>query len=104
MRTRSRAAWRAAAVAPLVATLASGCLFAGERLCADDEYSALFLEDGRLMGGTCVPSGEEPPAGYVRWPRDLEPTYLRDRDDALAEFQRRLDSGAADVTPAPTPS
>lgn len=77
------------AAAALSGTL-TGCSFS-ERVCFEDEYPVLFLESGQLVGGACVPQGQEPPPGYVRYPKDLEPTRLKDQQAATNAFQDRLD-------------
>ena len=92
----ARRSGAALAVGLLVAGL-SGC--SAERVCSAGEDPVLFLEGGRLMGGACVPAGEEPPPGYVRYPADLEPTSLDDADEALDAFQQRLDRDAATTAP-----
>ncbi len=95
---------RAVTLALGAGALTTGCLFANERVCMEDEYPVLVLDGDRLGGGACVRKGESPQPPYVRYPSDLEPTYLREQDGATAEFQRRLDEGASVPEPTPSPS
>lgn len=88
VRRQVRRSGAALALGALLATL-SGC--SAERVCSAGEDPVLFLEDGRLTGGACVAAGEEPPPGYVRYPDDLEPTYLDGADEAQDAYQERLD-------------
>ena len=96
--------WRALTLALGAGALTTGCLFANERICTEDEYPVLVLDGDRLGGGACVRRGEPPQPPQVRYPSDLEPTYLRDQSAATAEFQRRLDEGASVPGPTASPS
>lgn len=76
-------------------TALSGCnMFAHERVCSQGHYTVITAtSDNQLIGGDCIPNGQEPPAPYFRFPGDLEPTYLSDYAAAKREFQARIDAG-----------
>lgn len=57
----------------LVAVMSvSGCR---ERTCIEGEYPARSV-DHPDTGRVCVPDGQEPPAGYERFPEGQVPTYV----------------------------
>ncbi len=64
--------------AALVVTIlgASGCS-SQERVCSSGEYPVRTVDptDGGLA---CAPEGEEPPAGYERFPAGEVPEYVDD--------------------------
>ena len=74
----------------LLATVAAvaGCSFK-ERICRSGEYPVKAV--GSTTGRTCVRDGQDPPAGYVRYPAGKVPEHLDDewdrywRDKALDE-------------------
>lgn len=80
------------ASAILLGGLVPGCI-GPERVCNEGETPVLLLSDGQLTGGDCLESGEELKPGFVRYPPDIEPTYLRDWDIAKRTFQGRIDRG-----------
>ncbi|MFB9412595.1 SCO0607 family lipoprotein [Dactylosporangium matsuzakiense] len=47
-----------------------------ERVCRSQEYPVKAV--GNRTGAACVAKGQEPPAGYVRYPAGQEPVYLDD--------------------------
>jgi hypothetical protein len=57
--------------------LTAGC--AGEAICGSDAYPVKAV--GSTTGQSCVPRGEEPPAGYVRYPAGQVPKHVGDRWD-----------------------
>jgi hypothetical protein len=74
-----------------VLAVLTGCS-AVERVCSEGERPAMLLQGGQLMGGECVAEGEQPPPGFLLYPRDLEPTMLRDQAQAQRAWQERLNA------------
>lgn|SRR5690349_6019257 len=65
--------------AALAATLLSaGCTFE-DAICAGDDYPVKAV--GGTTGQDCVPKGQEPPAGYVRYPEGKVPKHVGDKWD-----------------------
>jgi hypothetical protein len=62
----------------LVAALLAGCSW-HEQICRSGEYPAKAV--GNTTGRTCVQKGQNPPAGYVRYPSGKEPKYVGDKWD-----------------------
>ena len=60
------------------AFLASGCSIP-ESICRSGEYPVKAV--GNTTGRTCVPNGQEPPAGYVRYPAGKVPQHVDDQWD-----------------------
>lgn len=60
------------------ALLAGGCTFQ-DAICGGDEYPVKLI--GSTTGSDCVPEGEEPPAGYVRYPAGKVPQHVDDEWD-----------------------
>ncbi|MFC3736363.1 SCO0607 family lipoprotein [Paractinoplanes deccanensis] len=65
-----------AAVAMAAGLLMAGCL--DQAICRNGEYPAAQVGN---TGRTCVPDGQEPPAGYVRYPPGQEPQRTDDEWD-----------------------
>ena len=65
-------------VAVLVPLLTAGCSF-DERICSSGFYPVKAV--GSTTGADCVPIGEEPPSGYVRYPEGQIPERVGDRWD-----------------------
>jgi hypothetical protein len=65
------------ALAGAAAVLLSGCSLQ-EASCAGGEYPVLSVGS---TGSACVPDGEEPPEGYVRYPEGKVPEYVGDKWD-----------------------
>jgi hypothetical protein len=65
-------------VGALVAASMSGCLY-DERICGSDHYPVKAV--GTTTGQDCVPEGEQPPAGYVRYPQGKVPERVGDEWD-----------------------
>jgi hypothetical protein len=61
-----------------VVLVAGGCSFR-ERICSSGAYPVKAV--GNKTGRTCVPDGQDPPAGYVRYPVDKTPKYVDDNWD-----------------------
>jgi hypothetical protein len=62
----------------VVATSLSGCVIE-ERICGSDHYPVKAV--GSTTGQDCVPEGEEPPKGYVRYPEGQVPEVVGDKWD-----------------------
>lgn len=58
--------------------LAGGCGF-HDAMCSSGEYPVKAVRS--TTGGDCVKDGEEPPAGYVRYPQGKVPKYVDDEWD-----------------------
>jgi hypothetical protein len=65
-------------VAGLSGALLVGCI-GRDRICRSGEYPVKHV--GTTTGRTCVPDGEEPPAGYVKYPAGKVPEYVDDKWD-----------------------
>jgi hypothetical protein len=64
----------------MTAVLASGCsLSFADRICDDGEYTVMAAANPAV--GACVPNGEEPPGGYVRYPAGKVPQHVDDKWD-----------------------
>ncbi|MBO3752008.1 hypothetical protein J5X84_38575 [Streptosporangiaceae bacterium NEAU-GS5] len=50
-----------------------------EKVCMADEYPVKLI--GSSTGSRCVPNGQEPPEGFVRYPAGKVPMYLGDKWD-----------------------
>jgi hypothetical protein len=50
-----------------------------EKVCGGGAYPAKAV--GNKTGATCVTEGQDPPAGYVRYPARKEPVYVDDEWD-----------------------
>ena len=73
-----RGAVATAATAVTAIMLATGCSFQ-DRICGSDQYPVKAV--GTTTGRTCVPNGQEPPAGYVRYPDGKVPEHVDDEWD-----------------------
>jgi hypothetical protein len=62
----------------LAATLAAGGCSLNEAICGGDQYPVAAVGS---TGRDCVPKGEEPPAGYVRFPAGKVPKHVGDEWD-----------------------
>jgi hypothetical protein len=60
------------------ALLTSGCSFQ-DAICASGDYPVKAV--GSTDGADCVPEGQEPPAGYVRYPEGKVPEHVGDKWD-----------------------
>ena len=58
--------------------LLSGCSLQ-DAMCSSGEYPVKAVRS--TTGGACVPDGEEPPAGYVRYPEGKVPKHVDDEWD-----------------------
>jgi hypothetical protein len=66
------------AVAAVVAAAPAGCSIR-DHICRSSEYPVKAV--GNKTGRTCVPDGQDPPAGYVRYPAGKVPEYVDDKWD-----------------------
>ncbi|HZG07333.1 MAG TPA: hypothetical protein VE546_27850 [Streptomyces sp.] len=67
-----------AAAAVLAAFLTGGCAYR-ESICGSGEYPVKAV--GNKTGAACVPDGQEPPEGYVRYPEGKVPRHVGDTWD-----------------------
>ncbi|MEV6182407.1 hypothetical protein [Streptomyces sp. NPDC052015] len=65
------------ALAGLTAVLLTGCSIE-EASCGGGEYPVLAVGS---TGSACVPDGEQPPAGYARYPEGKVPEHVGDKWD-----------------------
>lgn len=65
------------ALAGVVAAMLTACS-AQDAMCGGGEYPVMTVGD---TGGACVKNGEEPPKGYVRYPKDKVPQQVGDKWD-----------------------
>jgi hypothetical protein len=63
----------------VAAAVAMGGCPAREQICRSGEYPVKAV--GNKTGRTCVPDGQDPPAGYVRYPPDKVPKHVDDEWD-----------------------
>jgi hypothetical protein len=69
---------RAVALMIAVPLVMAGCSFR-DRICAEGMYPVVQV--GSNTGRTCVRDGQEPPAGYVRFPDGKVPEHVDDEWD-----------------------
>jgi hypothetical protein len=90
MKTAFTKRWGRARRRALAIVLAGVVLIAGgcsirERICSLGHYPVKAV--GNKTGRTCVPAGQDPPAGYVRYPDDKMPQYV---DDTWDQYWRTV--------------
>lgn len=73
----------------LAAPLVGGCTFR-DAICGSDDYPVLQV-DG--TGRQCVPKGDEPPAGFTRFPAGKEPKHVDDEWDVYWRTHKLDQSG-----------
>jgi hypothetical protein len=73
--------------------LVSGC--GPDAICASDEYPVAAVRSS--TGRACVAEGQEPPAGYVRFPAGQEPKHVDDEWDRYWS-EHQLDESGREVT------
>jgi len=88
MSQRSRTPFLLAAA--LAAGLLSGCSFR-EAICGSDEYPVAAVDS--TTGRACVPDGEDPPVGYVRFPAGKVPEHVDDEWDRYWHEHKLNDRG-----------
>ena len=67
----------------------SGC--GNDAICGSDDYPVKLV--GSTTGRACVAKGEQPPAGYVRYPAGQEPRHVGDKWDVYWDDKRLDESG-----------
>ncbi|GAA0460063.1 lipoprotein [Paractinoplanes deccanensis] len=77
----------------LAGGLAAGCSLQ-DAICGGGEYPVAAVDS--LSGRACVPDGEEPPAGYVRFPEGKEPKHVDDKWDRYWD-EHKLDERGVEV-------
>ncbi|MFH8518272.1 SCO0607 family lipoprotein [Streptomyces gelaticus] len=76
-RRASRSAAGLALVAATVAILTTGCSMQ-DAICGGGEYPVMTIGG---TGSACVPDDEDPPKGYVRYPKGKVPEHVDDKWD-----------------------
>ncbi|MGW0960302.1 SCO0607 family lipoprotein [Streptomyces gelaticus] len=76
-RRASRSAAGLALVAAAVAILTTGCSMQ-DAICGGGEYPVMTIGG---TGSACVPDDEDPPKGYVRYPKGKVPEHVDDKWD-----------------------
>ncbi|MEL5958107.1 hypothetical protein AADR41_25675 [Streptomyces sp. CLV115] len=76
-RRRSRAAAGLAVAAATVAMLTTGCS-TEDAICGGGEYPVMTIGS---TGSACVSDDEDPPKGYVRYPKGKVPEHVDDKWD-----------------------
>jgi hypothetical protein len=82
-------------VLALSAVVLTGCT-GQEKICRDGEYPVKAVDS--TTGRACTPNGEEPPAGYVRYPDGKVPKHIGDEWDTY--WSTRSIDGNGTVTEA----
>ncbi|MEU2667994.1 hypothetical protein ABZ622_03845 [Streptomyces sp. NPDC007164] len=76
-RRASRSAAGLALAAVTTAVLATGCSMQ-DAICGGGEYPVMTIG---ATGSACVPDDEDPPKGYVRYPKGKVPEHVDDKWD-----------------------
>jgi hypothetical protein len=90
-----RAVWGLALAGVTAATLA-GCSME-EASCGGGEYGVMTVGG---TGSACVPNGEEPPKGYVRYPEGKVPEHVGDKWDTYWDTHTVDENGNIIEAPA----
>ena len=75
-------------------SLLGGCSFR-EAICSGGEYPVQAVNS--TSGRACVADGEQPPAGYVRYPEGKVPQHVDDEWDRYWQ-EHKLDERGAEIT------
>jgi hypothetical protein len=94
IRTRGLATMMLGATA-LAATMAAGGCSWNESICGGGQYPVSAVGS---TGRDCAPEGEEPPAGYVRYPEGKVPKHVGDEWDVYWDTHIIDETGA--IVPA----
>ncbi|MCX4788293.1 hypothetical protein OG369_19620 [Streptomyces sp. NBC_01221] len=70
-----------ALVSVTAAVLTAGCSLQ-DAICGGGEYPVMTVGS---TGSACVPNGEDPPKGYVRYPKGKVPEHVGDKWDTYWE-------------------
>jgi hypothetical protein len=89
---RSTSIWLAAVTVTATMSIA-GC--GNDAICGGDDYPVTTVGS---TGRTCVTAGQEPPAGYVRFPAGQVPRHVDDKWDVYWQSHTIDRSGA--IVPA----
>jgi hypothetical protein len=79
--------------AVLIAGLTTGCSIR-EAICSSGEYPVAAVNS--TSGRACVPDGEQPPAGYVRFPQGKVPQHVDDEWDIYWD-EHKLDEHGSEM-------
>jgi hypothetical protein len=82
-------------VAGLAAALLSGGCSLQDAICGGGDYPVKLADSA--TGTTCVPDGQDPPAGYVRYPAGKVPKKVGDKWDVYWQAHQ-LDRSGEEVT------
>jgi hypothetical protein len=91
MRTRMISMVTVAGLAGLF--LMGGCT--ADAMCSSGEYPVKAVRS--TTGGACVPDGQDPPAGYVRYPQGKVPKHVDDEWDRYWS-EHMLDEKGNEIT------
>lgn len=80
------------AAAALTAALLSGGCLGRDKICRNGEYPAKAV--GNPTGRVCVRDGQDPPAGYVRYPAGKVPEHVDDEWDVYWRDKTVDESGS----------
>lgn len=92
---RRRRLWALVPVSAALVLTFSGCSIQ-DAICGGEEYPVLNVGS---TGSACVPKGEEPPKGYVRYPEGKVPEQVGDKWDEY--WQDHTVDKDGKVVPAP---
>lgn len=81
-------------VAALIGLLTTGCTIE-DSICGGESYPVKAVDS--LSGQDCVEKGQEPPAGFVRYPEGKEPKKVGDKWDLYWD-EHKLDSSGREVS------
>ena len=82
------------ALAPVFGAVPVGGCSLREAICSSGEYPVQAV--GSTSGRACVADGEQPPAGYVRYPEGKVPQHVDDECDRYWQ-EHRLDERGIEI-------
>lgn len=85
-----------ALVSATAALLTAGCSLQ-DAMCGGGEYPVMTVGS---TGSACVPNGEDPPKGYVRFPKGKVPEHVGDKWDTYWETHSVDENGRIIDVPA----
>ncbi|MFE7352244.1 SCO0607 family lipoprotein [Streptomyces sp. NPDC057543] len=85
-----------ALVSATAALLTAGCSLQ-DATCGGGEYPVMTVGS---TGSACVPNGEDPPKGYVRYPKGKVPEHVGDKWDTYWETHSVDENGRIIDVPA----
>jgi len=86
------------AVTAVAASLMTGACSFEESICSSGNYATLSPEGG----SACVKDGEEPPAGWFRYPAGKQPQHVDDKWDIYWR-DHRIDKTGKEITAGTSP-